>query len=121
MHLVPAARDHDPFQKGIGLLARRILVKISYFLNYVLFISNTSFVCQNFTSDNSKNDFFFGVMDFLRAMCCSVTSHFGANFRDEISTCLFDFQHKFVIALPIESMFYTTNVFCPLNIYFKEI
>ena len=37
------------------------------------------------------------------------------------STCIFDFQRKIVIALLIEFMFYTTNVYCPLNIYYKEI
>ena len=53
---------------------------------------------------------FFNAKTYLIAMRCSVMSHFGVNIRDKISTCLFDFQRKIVISLPIEFMFYTTNV-----------
>ena len=62
----------------------------------------------------------FSAKTYLIAMRCSVTSHFGVNFRDNISTCVFDFQSKIFIALPIAFMFYTPNVYCPLNIYYKE-
>ena len=54
-------------------------------------------------------------------MRCSVTTHFGVGFRDKIFTCAFDFQLKIVIALLIELIYYGTNVYCTLNIYYKEI
>ena len=54
-------------------------------------------------------------------MRCSVTSHFRVNFRDKISTCVFDFQRKIIIALLIEFIFYTSNAYCPLKIKNKEI
>ena len=50
-------------------------------------------------------------------MRCSVTLHFGVNFRNKISTCAFDFQSKIVIASLIEFIFYTTYVYCPLHVY----
>ena len=57
----------------------------------------------------------------LTAMRCSVTSHFCVNFRDEISTCVFDFQRKIIIALLIKFIFYTSNGYCRQKILSKEI
>ena len=67
-----------------------------------------------------KNDFFSAKIYFT-AMHCSVMSHFGVNFQDQISIGVFDFQCNIFIDLPIEFMFYATIVYCLLNIYYKEI
>ena len=57
VHLVIAAQDHDTFHRSKNRSVRQTLsVNISYCLNYVSFISNTSFVCENCKSDISKND-----------------------------------------------------------------
>ena len=58
VHLVPAAWDHDTFhQIKNPSVSQTLSVKISYYLNYVSFISNTSFVCENCKSAISKNWF----------------------------------------------------------------
>ena len=58
----------------------------------------------------------------LTAMRCSVTSHFFCvNFRDKISTCVFNFQRKIINALLIEFIFYASNAYCRLKILSKEI
>ena len=64
-----------------------------------MYVKTTNPTSQNFVADTN-----------LTAMRCSVTSHFCVNFRDKISTCVFDFQHKIIIALLIEFIFYTSNV-----------
>ena len=111
VHLMPAARDHDTFHQNKNRSVRQTLsVKISYYLNYISFISNTPYVCQNCKSGISKLNF--GANTNLTAMRCSVTSHFCVNFRDKISTCVFDFQRKIIIALLIEFVFYTSNAYC---------
>ena len=51
----------------------------------------------------------------LTVMRCSVTSHFCDNFRDKISTFVFDFQRKIIIALLIEFLFITSNAYCRLE------
>ena len=58
----------------------------------------------------------FGANTNLTVMRCSVMSHFCVNFRDKISTCVFDFQRKIIIALLIEFIFYTSNAYCRLKI-----
>ena len=111
VYLVPAAQDHDPFHRSKNQTVRQMFFskkKISYHLNNVSVISNIS-----------KNDL--SAKTNLTAMRCSVTSHFSVNCRDKMSTCEFDFQLKIVIALLIEFIFYSNNVYYPLNIYYKEI
>ena len=58
----------------------------------------------------------FGANTNLIVMRCSVTLHFCLNFRYKISTCVFDFQRKIIIALLIEFIFYTSNAYCHLKI-----
>ena len=80
VHLVPAARDHDTFHQIKNRSVKQTLsVKISHYLNNVFFISNTSFAQK----------LIFGANTNLTAMRCSVTSHFGVNFRDKfLPVCL---------------------------------
>ena len=68
------------------------------------------------TANLPSQKLIFGANTNLTAMRCSLTSHFDVNFRDKISTCVFDFQRKIIIALLIEFIFYTSNVYCPLKI-----
>ena len=49
------------------------------------------------------------------AIRCSVASHFYVNFRDKISTCVFDFEREIVIALLIEFILYTSNAYYRLK------
>ena len=73
------------------------------------------------TANPTSQKLTFGANTNLTAMRCSVTSHFCVNFRDKISTCVFDFQRKIIIALLIEFIFYTSNAYCRLKIKSKEI
>ena len=115
VHLMLAARDLDTFHQNKNRSVRQTLsVKISHYLIYVSFISNTRYVCQNYNPTSQKLTV---VANTNRtALRCSVTSHFCVNFRDKISTCVFDFQRKFIIALLIEFIFYTSNAYCRLKI-----
>ena len=65
------------------------------------------------TANPTSKKFTFGANT---AMRCSVTSHFCVNFREKISTCVFDFQLKIIIALLIEFIFYASNAYCRLKI-----
>ena len=98
---MPAARDHDTFHQNKNRSVRQTLsVKISYYLNYVSFISNTPYMYVK-TANPTTQKLTFGANTNLTAMRCSVMSHFCINFRGKISTCVFDFQRKIIIALLI--------------------
>ena len=120
VHLVPAAWYHDTFHQNKNWsIMQTLSVKISYYLNYVSFISNLHLYVK--TAYPTSQKLIFGANTNKTAMCCSVTSHFGVNFRDKICTCVFDFQRKISIALLIEFIFYTTNAYCQLKVKDKEI
>ena len=57
----------------------------------------------------------------LTAMFCSVTSRLGVTFPVKNYTYVFCFYCKIVIALPSEFIFYTANVYSPLNMYYNKI
>ena len=106
---VPVARDHDPFHGSKNMTARQTFFSKKNFLLLELRIIHIKhFICMSKLQIWHLKKCIFGVKTYLTAMRCSVTSHFDVNFRDKISTCVFDFQRKIVIALPIELMFYTT-------------
>ena len=64
------------------------------------------------TANPTSQKLTFGANTNLTAM----TSHYCVNFRDKISTRVFDFQRKIIIALLIEFIFYTSNAYCRLKI-----
>ena len=73
------------------------------------------------TANPTSKKLTFGANTNFTAMRCSVTSHFCVNFQDKISTRVFDFQRKIMIALLIEFIFYTSNAYCRQKIKSKEI
>ena len=73
------------------------------------------------TANLTSQKLSFGANTNFTVMRCSVTSHFCINFRDKISTRVFDFQRKIIIALLIEFIFYTSSAYCRLKIKSEEI
>ena len=114
VHLMPAARDHDTFHQNKNRSVRQTLsVKISYYLNCISFISTLHMYVK--TANPTSQKLTVGANTNSTVMLYSVTSHIYVNFRDKISTCVFDFQRIIIIALLIEFIFYTSNEYCRLK------
>ena len=60
------------------------------------------------TANPTSQKLTFGANTNLTVMRYSVTSDFCVNFQDKISTCVFEFQRKIIIALLIELIFITS-------------
>ena len=90
VHLVPAAQDHDTFHQSKNRSVRQTLL-VKYHTTWITYPSYQTLHSYVKTANPTSQKLIFCANTNLTAMRCSVTSHFGGNFRDKISTFVFDF------------------------------